>query len=340
MTAFDRHLNRFKVAALAVLIASSTTSLAGDHEINSEAAAETRRSADHTAVRYATETIDQLEIFYRYAGPKDAPVVLLLHGFPTSSHMFRDLIPKLADRYRVIAPDYPGYGLSSAPTVEEYEYSFDRLTDVVEELLKRLAVDTFTVYVMDYGAPVGFRLFNRNPERVEGFIVQNGNAYEEGLLEFWEPLRKLWKNKNDQEARQTLSNFLKLEGTIWQFQHGTRNPDAISPDNWLVTQPLLDRPGNVEVQLQLFYDYGTNLARYPEWQAKFRKYQPPTLITWGQNDHIFPAAGAYPYLRDLPHAELHLLDTGHFALEEDGDRIAALIRDFLAKQVVPNQIQE
>jgi len=290
-------------------------------------------------VRSGTVTIDGLDIFYREAGPREtgAPSIVLLHGFPTSSHMFRDLIPLLADRFHVIAPDYPGYGLSDAPPAEDYEYTFDNAADVVEELLHRKKVDEWVLYLQDYGAPVGFRLAVGNPGSVAGLIIQNGNAYEEGLPDsFWGPWRDYWADKNDQEAIEYLAGLLTLESTTWQFTHGTRNPDAISPDNWLVVQPLLDRPGNAAVQLEYAYDYGTNLARYPVWQEYLREHQPPTLITWGRHDEIFPPSGAFPYLRDLPHAELHLLDTGHFALEEDGERIAAWIREFIERRVIPS----
>lgn len=281
-------------------------------------------------VRHGTETIDGLEIFFREAGDPSAPQLVLLHGFPTSSHMFRDVIPDLARDFRVIAPDFPGFGLSSAPSVDDYDYTFDNLAGVVDELLERRGYDDYVLYLMDYGAPVGYRLFDSHPERVAGFVVQNGNAYEEGLREFWDPIKDYWRTGADAE-RDVLRPFLKLDTTIWQFQHGTRDPATISPDNWLVVQPLLDRPGNDEVQLDLFYDYRTNVTHYPAWQAKFREHQPKTLIMWGRHDHIFPAEGATPYLRDLPHAELHLLDTGHFALEEDGPWMVDQIRRVFAR---------
>jgi len=287
-------------------------------------------TAGEALVSYGTETIDGLSIFYREAGRADAPQVVLLHGFPTSSHMFRDLIPKLAEDFRVIAPDYPGYGLSSAPGNDEYEYTFANLASVVDELLERKGFDRYALYLMDYGAPVGYRIATAHPERVTGLIVQNGNAYEEGLREFWDPIKKYWAS-GAREDRDALRGLLTIDATKWQYQHGTRNPGSISPDNWLVVQPLLDRAGNQEVQLDLFYDYRTNVPLYPSWQSYFRKHTPPTLIVWGKNDPIFPAEGAHPYLRDLPDAELHLLDTGHFALEEDGGLIAKRIRAFLGK---------
>ena len=280
---------------------------------------------------YRTVEIDGLNIFYREAGRRDAPTIVLLHGFPTSSHMFRNLIPKLADKFHVIAPDYPGYGNSSAPSSEKFDYSFDNLADVVDGLLERLDLKQYTLYLMDYGAPIGFRIATRHPERVTGLVVQNGNAYEEGIdNEFWKPIKKYW-NSRSQQDREALKGFLKRDATVWQYQHGTRKPEAISPDNWNVDQPLLDRPGNTEIQLDLFLSYGSNPPLYPKWQSYLRQHQPPTLIVWGKNDEIFPAAGAHPYKRDLKNIEFHLLDTGHFALEEDVDFIAKKIRQFMER---------
>jgi pimeloyl-ACP methyl ester carboxylesterase len=278
--------------------------------------------------RHKTVRVDGLDIFYREAGPKDAPTILLLHGFPTSSQMFRNLIPALADRFHLVAPDYPGFGQSSMPTVAAFDYSFDRLAEVIEGFTEALGLGRYSLYVMDYGAPVGFRLALRHPERVQALIVQNGNAYEEGLREFWTPFRAYWADRNAETAA-PLAGFLNLEATKWQYSHGVREVAAISPDAWTVDQYGLDRPGNREVQLRLFYDYGSNPAHYPAWQAYFREHQPPTLVVWGKNDHIFPAEGAHPYKRDLKDLEFHLLDTGHFALEEDGPVIAARMRAFL-----------
>lgn len=283
-------------------------------------------------VFHRSAKIEGLDIFYREAGPKDAPNVLLLHGFPTSSHMFRNLIPALADRYHVVAPDYPGYGNSSMPKVDEFEYTFDRFADVVEALTEKLGLETYSVYLMDYGAPVGFRLAVRHPERIEGLIIQNGNAYDEGLREFWKPLKAYWKDKTSENG-DALRGLLSLQATQWQYTHGTRNAEAISPDNWNIDQPLLDREGNQEIQLAMFYGYGSNPGRYAEWQEYLRKHQPPTLIVWGKNDPIFPAECAHPYKRDLKNLEFHLLDTGHFALEEDGDELARRIHGFLARNV-------
>ena len=278
--------------------------------------------------QHKTVTVQGLDVFYREAGPKDAPTILLLHGFPTSSQMFRNLIPALADRFHVVAPDYPGFGNSAMPPVEDFDYSFDNLANVIDGFTRELGLERYSLYVMDYGAPVGFRLAAKHPERVQALIVQNGNAYEEGLGDFWKPFRAYWKDRSAENAK-PLQGFLNLEATKWQYTHGTRNPEAISPDTWTVDQYFQDRPGNKAIQLQLFYDYGSNPPLYPEWQAYFRRHQPPTLVVWGKNDQIFPAAGAHPYKRDLENIEIHLLDTGHFALEEDGDVIADLIRRFL-----------
>lgn len=283
-------------------------------------------------IAHRTINIEHVNIFYREAGSPNAPTILLLHGFPTSSHMFRNLIPALADRFHLIAPDYPGFGNSSMPTIDQFDYTFDRLADVMDKLIEALGLQRYSLYVMDYGAPVGYRVATKHPERVEALIVQNGNAYEEGLREFWQPLKAYWHDRTP-ENTDRLKQFLTLEATQWQYTHGTRHPEAISPDNWNLDQPLLDRPGNSEIQLSLFYSYGTNPPLYPQWQAYFRDYQPPTLVVWGKNDDIFPADGAYPYLRDLQDIEFHLLNTGHFALEEDGEMIAQLMRNFLLKRL-------
>ena len=289
------------------------------------------QAAPPTAHRHVE--VDGVRIFYREAGPKDAPHVLLLHGFPSSSHMFRDLIPALADRYHVVAPDYPGFGHSDMPAPDAVADTFDHLADVIDAFTTRVGLDRAALSVQDYGAPIGFRLAVRHPERIRALVVQNGNAYEEGLREFWDPIKAYWKDPGEAN-RQALAKGLEPESTKWQYLHGTRRPERVSPDAWLVDQALLDRPGNREIQLQLFYSYGSNPPLYPAWQAYFRRHQPPTLIVWGRNDPIFPAEGAHPYTRDLKDVELHLLDTGHFALEEEGDTIARLMRAFLAHHLV------
>jgi pimeloyl-ACP methyl ester carboxylesterase len=281
-------------------------------------------------VAYRSKQIDGVKIAYREAGTPGNPVVLLLHGFPTSSHMFRELIPQLADSYHVIAPDFPGFGASDMPDAASYDYSFADAAQKVTGLIDAIGVEDYAVYLMDYGAPIGYRMFAQHPERVTGFIIQNGNAYEEGLRDFWDPIKAYWADPSVENA-DALRGFLTLEATQWQFTHGTRDAASISPDNFWHVQYLLDRPGNQEVQLEMFLDYGTNLAEYPKWQALFRDHQPPALLVWGTGDHIFPQAGAHPYKRDLKDLEFHLLNTGHFALEEEGDRIAAEMRDFLSR---------
>ena len=281
-------------------------------------------------VAFQSEEIDGMTIAYREAGNPENPTVLLLHGFPTSSHMFRNLIPALADKYHLVAPDYPGYGYSSMPSRSEFEYSFDNLANVVEKFINQVGLKSYSLYLMDYGAPIGFRVATRNPERVESLIIQNGNAYEEGLdNKFWAPIKEYWAN-NSQEKREALAGLLTLDATKWQYTHGVRDESKISPDTWDHVQPLLDRSGNQDIQLDLFLSYGTNPALYPKWQEYMREHQPPALIVWGKNDEIFPDDGAYPYKRDLPKVDFNILDTGHFALEEDGDVIADHIKRFLS----------
>jgi pimeloyl-ACP methyl ester carboxylesterase len=282
---------------------------------------------------YRTADVNGLTIFYREAGPKDAPVLLLLHGFPTSSRMFRNLIPALADRYHIIAPDYPGFGYSATPTVDQFDYTFDHLADIIDDFVTQLGLKKYSLYVQDYGAPVGYRLAVRHPERVQALIVQNGNAYVDGIdNDFWVPIKKFWADKSPENAA-ALRPALTLDAIKWQYTHGVRQPEKIDPDTWTIDAALLNKPGEDAIQLALFYSYGSNPDAYPQWHEFFRKYQPPTLIVWGKNDEIFPAAGAQAYLRDLPKAELHLLDTGHFALEEDGEVIASLMRTFLQKHL-------
>ncbi len=318
-------------SAIAALAGITTTTTAQHTHTHNHHATESTTQDQSSKVRYATESIDGLDIFYREAGTPGQPQLVLLHGFPTSSHMFRDLIKDLQDEFHIIAPDYPGYGMSSAPSTDQYDYTFDNISRVVDTLLERKGFDDYVLYVMDYGAPVGFRIATEHPERVSGLVVQNGNAYEAGLEEFWNPIKQYWES-GSKEDRDALRGLLTIDATKWQYLHGVRNESVISPDNWLVVQPLLDREGNDEIQLDLFYDYRTNVALYPSWQQYFRDHQPPMLITWAKGDYIFPEAGAHPYMRDLPNAEMHILDTGHFALEEDGELIGAMIRDFMRRQ--------
>ena len=247
--------------------------------------------------------------------------------------MFRNLIPALADRYHLIAPDYPGFGHSSAPTVDQFSYTFDHLAQVVNDFVGQLGLTKFSLYVQDYGAPVGYRIALQHPERIQALIVQNGNAYEAGIdNDFWKPIKAYWANKTAENAAALLPAF-SLEAIKWQYTNGAKQPETIDPDTWTLDHALISRPGQEAIQLALFYSYGSNPPAYPKWQEFFRQSQPPTLIVWGKNDVIFPAAGARAYLRDLPRAELHLLDTGHFALEEEGNTIAHLIRTFLGEHL-------
>lgn len=276
-------------------------------------------------------TIDGLNVFYREAGSPDAPAIVLLHGFPSSSHMFRDLIPQLAGRFHVIAPDYIGFGYSSQPLANEFAYTFDNVTSYVEKLIFNvLGLEKFSIYVQDYGAPVGFRIASRHPEAIEGIVVQNGNAYMEGISPAFEPLQPFWANRTA-ETEKPARGLLLAETTRFQYTHGAKNPEAISPDSYTFDQIFLDRPGNDAIQLDLFHNYPSNVALYDEWHQYFRNAQPKTLIVWGQNDPFFTVEGAKAFLRDLPKAELHLLDTGHFALEEESTFIAGRITEFLGK---------
>jgi pimeloyl-ACP methyl ester carboxylesterase len=321
--------NRTARLAATVALAVATLSV--------HAAPPTAKAASNVAstasVSYRTVKVDGVNIFYREAGPKNAPAILLLHGFPTSSQMFRNLIPLLADRYHVIAPDYPGYGQSDMPAMDKFAYSFDNLANVVDKFTDAVGVSRYAMYVQDYGAPIGYRLASAHPERITAIVVQNGNAYNEGIDNaFWAPLKVYWADKSEANGAKLRPTF-ELGATKWQYTEGVRDVSHISPDAWTVDQAYMDRPGNKDIQLELFYSYGSNPGHYPEWQAYFRKYQPPMLIVWGKNDKIFPPAGAHPYLRDLPKAELHLLDTGHFALEEDSAEIGSLMRNFLSRNL-------
>ncbi|GAA0747899.1 alpha/beta hydrolase [Ideonella azotifigens] len=293
----------------------------------------TPRTSSPTDIRYERVKVDGVEVFYRDAGPMDAPVLLLLHGFPTSSQMFRNLIPQLADKFRVIAPDYPGYGQSESPDRAKFAYTFENYTNIVDKLTRQLDIEKYALYVMDYGGPVGFRLAVKHPERVTAFVVQNGNAYMEGFGHpFWDGIMAYWETGAAKE-REAIRWLTTLKATYWQYSTGFKDMSLVSPDAWTLDQALLDRPGNAEIQLDLFYDYRTNVPLYPSWHEYFTKYQPPMLITWGANDEIFPAAGAPPYKRHLPNAEIHMFDTGHFALEDHSRQIGDLIREFLQRVV-------
>jgi pimeloyl-ACP methyl ester carboxylesterase len=280
---------------------------------------------------YRTAIVDGLRVFYRSAGDPKQPAVLLLHGFPTSSHMFRDLIPALADRYYVVAPDLPGFGYTDAPDRKTFKFSFENLADVIDRFTEVLKLNRYAIYIFDYGAPVGLRLALRHPERISAVISQNGNAYLEGLSEGWNPIQTYWKDPSA-ENRAALRAFLTPEATQWQYTHGMPNPERLSPDSWTLDSALLARPGNDEIQLDLFGDYQSNVALYPKFQDYIRTKRPPLLAVWGKNDPFFLPPGAQAFRRDNPEAEVHLLDAGHFALESHAPEIAAIIRDFLARK--------
>ncbi len=281
-------------------------------------------------VAYRTINVDGLNVFYREAGRRDAPVLLLLHGFPTSSHMFRDLIPALADRYHLIAPDLPGFGFTDAPDRAGFAYTFEHLAAITDRFTEVLKLTRFAIMVFDYGAPVGFRLALKHPERITAIISQNGNAYEEGLSEGWNPIQTYWREPN-QKNRAALRDFLKPETTKWQYVHGVSDASLVAPESYTLDSALLARPGIDEIQLDLFLDYASNVALYPDFQAYLRKHRPPLLAVWGKNDPFFLPPGAEAFRRDVPDVEVRFYDTGHFALETHGTEIAAAIGEFLAR---------
>ena len=283
-----------------------------------------------TATMNKRVDVDGLEVFYREAGRPDAPVLLLLHGFPSSSHMFRDLIPKLAGKYRLVAPDLPGFGQSAMPAREAFDYTFDHLARVMDRFTEVIGLDRFAVYVFDYGAPVGLRLATWHPERVTAIISQNGNAYEEGLSEGWNPIQAYWREPT-KAHRDALRQFLSPQTTQWQYMHGVTDTARVSPDGYTLDSHYLARPHADEIQLDLMLDYASNVALYPAFQAYFRTHQPPLLAAWGSNDPFFLPPGAEAFKRDNANAEVRFFDTGHFALETHGDEIATAIHAFLAK---------
>ena len=284
-----------------------------------------------TATTYNLVRVRDASIFYREAGDRGRPTILLLHGFPSSSHMYRELIPKLALHYHVVAPDLPGFGFTQLDA-NATKLTFDRLTDSMENFVDALKLDRYAIYVFDYGAPVGFRLAARRPDRILALISQNGNAYVEGLSEGWSPIQKYWKDPSAAN-REALRGLLSLEATKWQYTHGVPNTSRVAPESFSLDASLMARPGNDEIQLDLFLDYASNVALYPTFQNYFRDHNPPLLAVWGRNDPFFLPPGAEAFKRDIPNAEVHLLDTGHFALETHVDEIATLIRDFLSRKL-------
>jgi len=282
--------------------------------------------------RYHHAIVDGSKIFYREAGSNTSPNILLLHGFPTSSHMFRDLIPALADRYHVLAPDLPGFGFSDAPDRKQFRYTFENLAKVIDRFTQTIGLKRYAIYVFDYGAPVGLRLALAHPERITAIISQNGNAYEEGLSQGWNPIQKYWKEPTA-ENRTALRDFLKPEATKWQYTHGVQDETLVAPEAYTLDSALLGRPGNDEIQLDLFLDYASNVALYPKFQAYLRTKRPPLLAVWGKNDPFFLPPGAEAFKRDNPNAEIHFYDTGHFALETHAQEIASIMRAFLARKL-------
>jgi pimeloyl-ACP methyl ester carboxylesterase len=280
------------------------------------------------AIRYGRADVNGLKVFYREAGPAGAPKLLLLHGYPSASHMFRDLIPRLADRFHVVAPDLIGFGQSDMPGRDSFAYTFEALTDALEGFTDAVGFDRYALYVFDYGAPTGLRLAVRRPERVTAIVTQNGNAYLEGLSDGWDPIRAYWKEPT-QAHREAIRTLVQPETTVWQYTHGVPDPALVSPDGYTLDNHYLARPGAHEIQLDLFLDYASTIDRYPAFQASFRTRRPPLLAIWGRNDPFFLPAGAEAFKRDIPGADVRLLDTGHFALETHAGEIATAIRGFL-----------
>lgn len=321
--------SRRKTLAAAVLLFSTA---AGSAPVPAQLPAPPMAAESYPPVAYRYADADGVRVFYREAGPKNAPAILLLHGFPTSSHMYRNLIPILASRYHVIAPDLPGFGETIVPDSRGYRYTFDALAETMDQFTKAIGLDRFAIQVFDYGAPTGFRLALKNPNRITAIVTQNGNAYEEGLSPAWNPIQAYWKDPSAAN-REALRGFLKADITKWQYTEGAPDPTLIAPEAWLLDQVALDRPGHADIQLDLFGDYKSNVALYPAFQAYFRTARPPLLAVWGKNDPFFLPAGAEAYKRDIPGASVHLYNAGHFALETHVREIGAEILAFLDRSV-------
>ncbi len=281
-----------------------------------------------TQIKYKKQTVNGVSIAYREAGNPKNPTIVLLHGFPTSSHQYRKVLAQLADEYHLIAPDYPGFGNSDFPPIDQYEYTFDNIANTINTFLEEKGIDSYAIMIQDYGAPIGFRLATAHPERITAIINQNGNAYEEGLGDAWKGIRELWANRNEETEKALLPAF-SLEGLEWQYAHGTRDPENVNPDTWHLDYLRLSRPGSHKMHLNLFYDYQNNVKLYPKWQQYLRDNQPPLLIVWGKNDAFFPESGAAAFKKDVKNIDYNIYDTGHFALEEDGEEIIQKIRVFM-----------
>lgn len=283
-------------------------------------------------IKYRTLEVNGIRIAYREAGDPQKPSLLLLHGYPASSHQYRKVLQQLSDEYHLVAPDYPGFGLSDFPSPEDYEYTFDKLAETMRQFIELKGLDTYALMMQDYGAPIGFRIATANPEKVTAIITQNGNAYEEGIGEAWQGIKDFWKDRNEATEKALLPAFT-LEGLQWQYTHGTREPENVNPDSWHLDFLRMNRPHAHKVNLDLWYDYQNNLRLYPQWQQYLREKQPPVLVVWGKNDEYFPASGAEAFKKDVKDLDFHLFDTGHFALEEDGDLIIEKMRVFLKRVV-------
>ncbi|WP_299680239.1 alpha/beta fold hydrolase [uncultured Tenacibaculum sp.] len=281
-----------------------------------------------TQIKYKKQTVNGISIAYREAGNPKNPTIVLLHGFPTSSHQYRKVLAQLADEYHLIAPDYPGFGNSDFPPIDQYEYTFDNIANIINIFLEEKGINSYAIMIQDYGAPIGFRLATAHPERITAIINQNGNAYEEGLGDAWKGIRELWANRNEETENALLPAF-SLEGLEWQYTHGTRNPENVNPDTWHLDYLRLSRPGSHKMHINLFYDYQNNVKLYPKWQQYLRDNQPPLLIVWGKNDAFFPESGAAAFKKDVKNIDYNIYDTGHFALEEDGEEIIQKIRVFM-----------
>lgn len=314
-------LKLVKYTALMLALCTSALAVAADN------------SADGSRIEYKKQSVDGIGIFYREAGRKDRPTIVLLHGFPSSSHMFRDLIPKLAGQYHVVAADMPGYGYSDQPSLDKFPYTFDAVATLMDHFLDSVGVSKYSIYIQDYGAPVGFKLLLKHPDRIQAIISQSGNAYEEGLSSFWaESIVPYWKSKNP-ETEKKVRGLFTIETTKFQYTKGFPHPEWLSPDSYTFDQMTLDRPGNQEIQLALMYDYQNNVKQYSQWHETLRTAKIPVLAVWGKNDPIFLPAGAEAFKRDAPGAEVHLIDSGHFALEDQSRLIANYILAFLPKHV-------